>query len=147
MEIFLAQQLRQGEGNVLRWLALAAATGGEWATAKEKIERSIAIFEEVGAHNYVPHLRVIDFLIDKGSLQPSHARSWLTEILCNALEIREFDDVFWTLSALAYVLLMEQSSVVDVPLPPAVQLAAEIRGFVGMSLEYGRSAYMQALVH
>ena len=33
------------------------------------------------------------------------------------------------------------------PLPQPIALAAEIRGFVGESMEYGRSAYMCALVH
>ena len=69
------------------------------------------------------------------------------EILRDALEIREYFDVYWSLSALAYTLLIDQSPRLGAPLLPPVALAAEIRGFVRTSLEYGQSAFMRALVH
>ena len=46
-----------------------------------------------------------------------------------------------------YALLVDQTPVENGLLPKPVALAAEIRGFVGENLEYGRSAYMCALVH
>lgn len=67
-ELFRRQQLRQGEGFILRWLAISAAMEGRRVKAKEKIEGSIEIFAEVGADNYIPHLQIIRFLIDKESL-------------------------------------------------------------------------------
>lgn len=145
-DLFKAQQLRQGEGYALHWLAIAAATKGQQREAKAKIERSIAIFAEVGADNYIPHLQVIRYLIDKEALPLAEARPWLAGILRNALDIHEFYDVYWSLSALAYVLLSEESAAPLSPLPPAVHLAAAARGFLGASLEFGRSAYMRALV-
>lgn len=146
-ELFKVQQQRQGEGYILRWLAITDATEGRQSSAKERIERSIEIFAEVSADNFISHLQIIHYLTDKQALPACEARPWLAGILRNALDIREFYDVYWSLSALAYVLLLEESAVEDAPLPPTVELAGEIRGFVGNSLEYGRSAYMRALVH
>ncbi len=145
--LFAAQQLRQGDGYTLRWLAIADAMAGQQAEALEKIGRSIDIFTEVGAVNYIPHLHVIRFLIDKERSSPVQARPWLVEILRDALEIREYFDVYWSLSSLAYVWLIDQSPTDGGPLPQLVAMAAEIRGFVRESLEYGRSAFMRALVH
>ena len=147
MDIFKRQQLRQGEGLIWRWLAIAAVMDDRHAEAKEKIERSIEIFTEVHADNYIPHLQIIRFLIDKESLPPAQAKPWLAGLLRHALEIREFFDVYWALSAIAYVLLVNATPENGGQLPQQVSLAAEMRGFVGESLGYGRSAYMCALVH
>ncbi len=147
MDLFKAQQLRQGMGYILHWQSIVDAMAGDWIWAKAKIEESIAIFHEVGAHNFIPRLEVIRFLVDKERLPPDQALTWLADMLRKALEIREFFDIYWSLSAMPYVLLVEQAPVANGALPQPVALAAEIRGFVGESLEYGQSAFMCALVH
>ena len=84
MEIFLGLQLRQGEGYSLRWLAIAAEMDGRGAEASQMIDRSIEIFEEIGSYNFVPHLHVIRYLIEKEKQPPAKARPQLVEILRDA---------------------------------------------------------------
>ncbi len=144
---FQDQQLRQGEGFILRWLAIIAYVNGHRLVASEKISHSIKIFDEVGANNYIPHLRSIRYLIEKATQPPAQALLCQAEILRHALEIRELYDVYWSLSAIAYALMDTDYTTHDLPLPPPVALAAEIRGFLSQSLEFGQSAYLRALVH
>jgi tetratricopeptide (TPR) repeat protein len=145
--IFSTQQLRQGEGYSLRWLAIAAQMNGRQTDALEMINTSIDIFAEVGADNFIPHLRVIRFLIDKKTRPTSEALTQLAEILHHAIEIREYFDVLWSLPAIAYCLLQEESSVTDNSIPHQIALAAEISGFIDTNFEYGHSAYMRSLAH
>ncbi len=95
-EIFLGLQLRQGDGYTLRWLAIAAQMDGRGAEASQMIDRSIKIFEEIGSYNYVPHLHVIRYLIEKKKQPPAKARPQLVEILRDAVKSREYYDVYWS---------------------------------------------------
>ena len=65
------------------------------------------------------------------------ARPWLAGTLRNALDIREFYDVYWSLAAIPYALLIDLAPQDESQrLPPPVLLAAEMRGFVANSLEF-----------
>ena len=81
MELFKAQQLRQGVGYILHWQSIADAMAGDWTQAKEKIEESIEIFDEVGAYNFIPRLEVIRFLVDKEGLPLDQTLTRLVDIL------------------------------------------------------------------
>lgn len=145
--IFSTQQLRQGEGYSLRWLAIVAQMNGRQTDALEMINDSIEIFEEVGSYNYIPHLKVIRFLIDKEHAPPLENLGQLAELLQAAIESREYFDILWSLPAIAYCLLQEESSTTDNSIPQRAAFAAEISGFIGTNFEYGQSAYMRSLVH
>lgn len=145
--IFNTQQLRQGEGYSLRWLAIVAQMNGRRTDALEMINTSIDIFDEVGSYNFIPHLNVIRFLIDKENQLPWEARTQLAEIVDRALESREYFDILWSLPAIAWCWLQEESPADDGPIPQCIILAAEISGFMRTVFEYGQSAYMRSLVH
>ena len=81
MELFKAQQLRQGVGYILHLQSLVDALAGDWVQAKEKIEESIEIFDEVGAFNFIARLEVIRFLVDKEALPPKQALARLADML------------------------------------------------------------------
>jgi hypothetical protein len=49
MELFKAQQMRQGVGYILHLQSLVDVMAGDRVQAKGQIERSIEIFTEVGA--------------------------------------------------------------------------------------------------
>lgn len=162
-EIMHAQRIRQGEGFILRWLALAEQLNGGHEDALAMISQSIDIFEEVGAYGYTPHLRVIRLLIDKANQPPLESLHWLGDVLDNALKIREYYDILWALPAIAYCLLRQESAAnpetllaverraeltnTENAIPKSVSIAAEINGFICSNFEYGQSAYMRALIH